>query len=146
SSFCASSTGRGQAPKEPWLRKSIRGSSVQCRAKSLATSGLGRELIDVNDLGEAESDEERAQRLPRRFAGPFLQTLVRADLRLEGVPCPLEELRRLLRAQVRADDLDLRGAKLHLRLHPRQHHLDPPAFHAQRVDVELAQVEAEVRH
>src|SRR5919201_2849464 len=126
----------------------MRGSSVQCRARSLrlATLRLGRKLVDEGDLAESEPDEQRAQGLPRRFARAFLQALVRPHLRLECVSRAFEELRGLLRAQVRADDLHLRGAQLHLGLHPRQHHLDAPPENAQRLRVQLAQIDPEVRH
>src|SRR3989442_11154472 len=128
SSACASSTGRGQAPKEPWLRKSIRGSRVQWRARS-PTLLLGRELLHECDLREAEPDAQRSQRLPGRFPRPLLQKLVSDHFRLEGVACPLEELRGLLRVQVRAYDLDLCGPQLDLRLDPRQHHLHAASGH-----------------
>src|SRR2546422_4311194 len=105
SSACASSTGRGQAPKEPWLRKSIRGSRVQWRARS-PTLRLGRELLHERDLREAEPDAQRPQRLPGGFPRPLLQQLVGDHFRLEGVARPFEELRGLLRVQVRADDLE----------------------------------------
>src|SRR5205807_2185274 len=144
SSACASSTGRGQAPKEPWLRKSIRGSRVQWRARS-PTLRLGRELLHERDLREAEPDAQRPQRLPGRFPRPLLQQLVGDLFRLERVARPLEELRGLPRVQVRADDLDLGGPQLDLRLDPRQDHLHAPSGHAQRIGVELAQVEPEVR-
>src|SRR4051812_40587903 len=144
SSACASSTGRGHAPKEPWLRKSIPGSSVQWRARSSATRRLRRELVDEEHVGEAEAHEQRAQRLPRRLARPVLKTLVRAGLRLECIAGPLEELRRLLGVEVRADDLGLRRLQLHLRLHAGEHHLHAAPAHPQRALVELAQIQPEV--
>ena len=38
---CASSTGRGHAPKEPWLRNVTAGSRVQCDRNAFAGAGIG---------------------------------------------------------------------------------------------------------
>src|SRR5205814_5054316 len=127
------------------LRKSIRGSRVQWAASWLPTLRLGRELVDEDDLREAQADEQRPERLPRRVPRALLQRLVRAHLGLEGVARALEELRGLRGVQVRADDLHFGGPQLDLRLHPGEHHLDAAAGDAQRSDVQLAQIEAEVR-
>src|ERR1700682_3983395 len=120
------------------------GSSVQCRANGLPTLGLGRELLDEDDFREPEPGEERAQRLPARVPGPFQKGLVRVHFRLERIAGALEELRGLRGVEVRSDDLHLRGPQLYLRLDPGKDHLDAAAGDAQRFDVELAQVDAEV--